>query len=187
MVEQTQERLAVKARLEAFLRPDATEMLFSHPIDHPSKPAGLCHCDGSIVETISLFFKGWFLETLLRLPFNGVKLFFLRKLGARIGENVHIAPGAWIDPVYPQLLTIEDNAQIGMFAKIFFHEFRMDEFRAGRVHIGEGALVGATALIGCGVTIGSGATVAAGAVVAGDVPSGATVVGNPPRILGKGS
>jgi acetyltransferase-like isoleucine patch superfamily enzyme len=46
-----------------------------------------------------------------------------------------------------------------------------------------GASIGSGATILGGVRIGAGATVGAGAVVVGDVPAGATVVGNPARIL----
>ena len=53
----------------------------------------------------------------------------------------------------------------------------------GNVTIGDGAYIGSNAVIRQGVTIGSGALVGMGAVVVRDVPPGATVVGNPARIL----
>lgn len=53
----------------------------------------------------------------------------------------------------------------------------------GGVHIGEGTHVGAGASIIPGVRIGDWCTVGAGAVVIRDVPDGATVVGNPARVL----
>ena len=46
-----------------------------------------------------------------------------------------------------------------------------------------GASIGAGAVIRCGVTIGEWAMVGCGAVVVDDVPAGATVVGNPARII----
>jgi acetyltransferase-like isoleucine patch superfamily enzyme len=45
------------------------------------------------------------------------------------------------------------------------------------------ASIGSNATIMCGVTIGEGALVGAGAVVTRDVPPGATVAGNPARVL----
>lgn len=61
------------------------------------------------------------------------------------------------------------------------HSPPYNEFRPTLVK--EGAAIGAGAVIVCGVTIGKGAFVGAGAVVTRDVPDGATVVGNPARIL----
>jgi len=43
--------------------------------------------------------------------------------------------------------------------------------------------IGSNAVIGPGVTIGEGAVVACGAVVMHDVPDGATVIGNPARLM----
>ncbi len=54
---------------------------------------------------------------------------------------------------------------------------------AGRVTILDEAFIGLGALIINGVTVGRRATVGAGAVVVRDVPEGATVVGNPARVL----
>ena len=58
----------------------------------------------------------------------------------------------------------------------------------GNVHIGDGATIGSGATIRNGapgkpLRIGFGAIVGMGAVVLGDVPDGATVVGNPARPL----
>jgi sugar O-acyltransferase (sialic acid O-acetyltransferase NeuD family) len=52
----------------------------------------------------------------------------------------------------------------------------------GAVRIGDGAYIGTGAFLKQGISIGAGAIVGMGAVVLGDVPAGATVVGNPGRI-----
>ena len=49
--------------------------------------------------------------------------------------------------------------------------------------LGDGVDVGVGALIVGPVTVGDGARIGAGAVVVKDVPAGATVVGNPARVL----
>lgn len=54
---------------------------------------------------------------------------------------------------------------------------------AGYVKIGKGAVLNSGAMIARDLTIGEGATVGMGAVVFQDVPAGATVVGNPARVI----
>lgn len=53
--------------------------------------------------------------------------------------------------------------------------------------IGDGVNIGVGALVIGPVTIGDGATIGAGAVVITDVPAGATVVGNPARVIDDGT
>lgn len=48
-----------------------------------------------------------------------------------------------------------------------------------------GASIGSGAVLLCGITVGAGAMIGAGAVVTRDVPPGATVVGNPARVVRK--
>jgi UDP-2-acetamido-3-amino-2,3-dideoxy-glucuronate N-acetyltransferase len=50
-------------------------------------------------------------------------------------------------------------------------------------HVEDDASIGSGATILCGIRIGKGAMVGAGAVVTKDVPAGATVVGNPARVV----
>jgi acetyltransferase-like isoleucine patch superfamily enzyme len=47
--------------------------------------------------------------------------------------------------------------------------------------VGKGASIGSSVTIMCGIKIGEGALVGAGSVVTKDVPSGATVYGNPAK------
>lgn len=54
---------------------------------------------------------------------------------------------------------------------------------AGGVRIEKGAVLNSGAMIARGVVIGEGAVVGMGAVVFKDVPPGATVVGNPARVI----
>jgi len=54
---------------------------------------------------------------------------------------------------------------------------------SGNVRVGEGTHVGSGAVIIPGITIGKWATIGAGAVIIRDVPDGATVVGNPGKVI----
>jgi len=166
-----------------FLASETGACVFTHPTGHPSRPTGFCPCDGSLFPRLWFYLKAAALVQVLKLPLNGLKVALLRRLGAKIGSNVYLSVDAWIDPTFPQLLTIEPAVMVGVGARIFLHEFRRDQFVAGRVTIRTGAVVGAFCLIGPGVEIGQGAVVAGGAVVGRDVPAGMMAVGNPARML----
>ena len=58
-----------------------------------------------------------------------------------------------------------------------------DDWKMEKTLVRRGASIGAGAVILCGITIGEWAMVGCGAVVLDDVPAGATVVGNPARIV----
>ena len=170
-------------KLREFLSAENGARVFEWPTCHPSKPTGFCPCDKSFFLRVRFYCQAAGLLILLKWPFNRIKLAALRRRGARIGRNVHISEEVWIDPLFPQLLTIEDNVLIGVGTRIALHEFGRDCFRVGRVTIRRGALIGGFALIGHGVEIGAEAVVAGGAVVGRDVPAGMMAVGNPARIF----
>jgi acetyltransferase EpsM len=54
---------------------------------------------------------------------------------------------------------------------------------AGNVYVGEGTHIGLRASVIQGIRIGKWCTIGAGAVIINDIPDGATVVGNPGRII----
>ncbi|HEX2855285.1 MAG TPA: acyltransferase [Opitutaceae bacterium] len=57
------------------------------------------------------------------------------------------------------------------------------DWKVVATRVGKRASIGTSATILCGITIGEGATVGAGSVVTKDVAPGATVAGNPARVL----
>ncbi|HNQ90106.1 MAG TPA: hypothetical protein PKM73_15930 [Verrucomicrobiota bacterium] len=166
-----------------FLAGRTTDRVFRHPTRHPARPTGFCPCDGALPKALWFYGKAAVMLTVLKLPFNAPKLALLRGFGAKVGRHVFISADVWIDPVFPQLLTIEDDVMVGVGAKIALHEFGPDYFSAGRVILRRGVVIGGFALIGHGVEIGEGAVVAGGAAVGRDVPPGTMAVGNPARIL----
>jgi hypothetical protein len=169
-------------RFKLFRSGQTSERIFRHPTCHPSLPTGFCPCDQAWPATLWFYFKSTLLLTALKLPFNTLKVAMLRWSGARVGRNVFISTDVWIDPAFPELLTIEDEVMVGVGAKIFLHLFNPDCFQAGRVVLRKNVIIGGFALIGLGVEIGEGAVVAAGAVVRRDVPAGMAAIGNPARI-----
>ena len=164
-----------------FLAGATAARVFRHPACHPSQPTGFCPCDGPWPAKLWFYLKATVLLTALRLPFNRLKIALLRRAGARVGRDVFISTDVWIDPTFPQLLTIEDRVMIGVGVKIGLHEFGPDEFCAGRVVLRRGAILGGFALLRYGVEVGEGAVVAPAAAVARDVPAGCMAVGNPAR------
>ena len=176
---------AAHKRLAEFLAGKTPDRVFSHPIKHPSDPTGFCYCEHSLIKALPFLARAVLLSIAACCPYTWPRTWLLRRFGAHVGSNVCISPGVWIDPTFPQLLRIEDNVFIGTGARIATHEYRMSEFRAGRVTLRKGALIGGFAIIGCGVEIGKRATVAPGALVGRDVPPQATAIGNPARIIRK--
>lgn len=120
-----------------------------------------------------------------KLPTSAVKVFLYRRLGAKIGRNVYIGPDAMLDPMYPELIELADDAFLGMGCRLFTHEHTATHFRIGRVRVGPGSVIGAQATVRSGVTIGAKATIGMLSFVNRDVPDGATVGGVPARPLRK--
>ncbi len=175
-----------RSQVLAFFRENKDARVFTHPIEHPTQPTPFCPCHAPFFEAQRFYLRATLLHIVLNLPYDGLRIWVLRRMGATIGENVHISVGAYIDPLFPELLTIEDNVMVGLKARLMLHEFDMHEFRAGRLILRQGCLVSGFATLRPGIEVGEGATVAAAAAVPRDVPAGATVIGNPARAVKSG-
>lgn len=90
--------------------------------------------------------------------------------GVRIGDDVFVGHGV--------MFTNDRHPRASIDGRPVTDEWTMEE-----TVIEDGVAIGTNATILCGLTIGRGAVVGAGAVVVKDVPPGATVAGNPARIL----
>lgn len=105
-----------------------------------------------------------------------------------MGEGVHIMAGA----VVQSGVRLEANTLVNSGA-IVDHDCVIGAHShvapgatlSGGVCVGAGVHIGVGSVIVQGVRIGDMAVVGAGAVVIEDVPTGATVVGNPARVLSK--
>jgi maltose O-acetyltransferase len=109
----------------------------------------------------------------------------LQARGLQLGDDVHIEGDCFIDPDFPDLISIGDRTTIAIGVMIVAHDASTKRLlgysRVAPVAIGSRAFVGARAVILPGVTIGDDVVVGAGSIVTHDVPAGTVVAGNPAR------
>ena len=110
--------------------------------------------------------------------------------GAKIGARCKISSHSFIC----EGVTIEDGVFIG-HGVMFVNDKRpralnpdgslqaSEDWECQRTRVGRGASIGSGATLLGGITIGENALVGAGSVVTKDVPAGATVAGNPARLM----
>ncbi|WP_331372934.1 sugar O-acetyltransferase [Sinorhizobium chiapasense] len=105
-----------------------------------------------------------------------------------LGARVYLNAGCTILDSAP--VVIGADTMLGPGVQIYCAEHHKDPALrreglelARPVAIGENVWIGGGGIILAGVTVGDGAIVGAGAVVTRDVAPGATVVGNPARVL----
>lgn len=131
---------------------------------------------------------------------DGVKVFDVRAANLTVFDEVHIGGGAILCP----FVTLTSNIRIGLHfhANIYSyvaHDCVIGDYVTfapgvkcnGNVQIDDHAYIGTGAILrqgkpGFPLVIGQGAVVGMGAVVTKSVPAGATVIGNPARILDMG-
>jgi sugar O-acyltransferase (sialic acid O-acetyltransferase NeuD family) len=124
----------------------------------------------------------------------GVSLIEVRAASVVQMDDVFIGEGACLSP----FVTITSNIRIGrcFHANLYSyveHDSIVGDFVTlgpgakinGNVVIGDHAYIGSGAIIRQGLKIGAGAVVGMGSVVTRDVAPGATVVGNPAKLLFK--
>lgn len=105
---------------------------------------------------------------------------------SKIGEGSVVMPNAVLNAdsvvgrhcIVNTAAIVEHDCKIGDFVHI-----SPNASLAGGVEVGKGTHVGIGTQIIQGIKIGKWATIGAGAVILKDVPDGATVVGNPGRIV----
>lgn len=120
---------------------------------------------------------------------NRLRLLYIKRCDAfnNASLGTHIGFGAAFKTV-PHLphglygIIVSHNAVIGANATIF-HQVTIGEGKGGAPVIGDNCFIGAGAKIIGKITIGSNCKIGAGCVVTHDIPDGATVVPEPPRII----
>ncbi len=140
----------------------------------------------------------WFVASYFpHLPsqmFHQVRPFLWRKIGIKVGKNVWLGYGIYLDVDGYNLIEIGDNTIITSQCLLLTHKRNMHLYHKGDfqnelpyirkpIIIEDNASIGMRSIIMPGVTIGRGAVVAAGAVVTKDVPPYTIVAGNPAKII----
>lgn len=93
--------------------------------------------------------------------------------GVHIGRGVWISQWVYLDELYPEAITIQDNVTIGLRTSVFshFHWGPRRTMNGSRpVIIGSDVFIGPHCVILPGIRIGEGAVVKAGTVVTRNVP-----------------
>lgn len=176
-----------RAALTDFLAGDRRQPLTLTRHDREDTDA-YCVCSVLFISLLDWlrFHARYVLSAMARLtPLSFLKIAIYRAMGVKIGQNVYLAPGVFLDPVLPELIELADDAFLGMECRIMVHEYTATSFRLGRVRVGRGSVIGAFSTVRAGIEIGEQVTVGFNAVVTRDVLDGLTVAGVPARPLEK--
>lgn len=106
---------------------------------------------------------------------QSLRVWLHRARGVNIGRNVWISYNVILETAFPELISIGDEAFIGIGVIVVAH---FKESRRG-VRIGKQVFIGPGVVILPDVEIGDGAVVTAGSVVTSSVPPMMLVQGNP--------
>ena len=158
---------------------------------------------------ISHFTELLFNRVITHIPYNPLRIRYLRLMGAVIGERVFLYGGTEV--LSPSNLVIGQNCHIGRFCQIDArgginighnvciashtlvvtadHNIHSPNFegRLGAVEIGDYVWLCSRVIVVKGIKIGTGAVVAAGSVVTKDVLSHTVVSGVPAVRIGSRS
>lgn len=111
---------------------------------------------------------------------------YYRIMGLKIGRNVFISRGAWLDTQDGQII-IEDNVRITNGCRILSHDYSVkvtgNKPIIATTKIGENSFLGMNVVILPGVVIGTDCIIGAGCVVSKDIPDYSILVGAKPRLI----
>jgi acetyltransferase-like isoleucine patch superfamily enzyme len=128
----------------------------------------------------------------VKVPDPNLAVKIHRYRGTKIGRDVFIGDNVHFDLFHPDLITIDDNASIGMRTMIFTHRSHWSPYldkiyprNTAPVTIGKGCWIAPCCIILPGVNIGENSVVGSGSVVLKDVEPYSVVAGNPAKFIKK--
>lgn len=155
--------------------------------DRKNTGHGMLHA-GQVASRWKVAYRHVLMALLSKLPGSHFKSRMIAKmLGVKMGQNVGLAYGVYLDPYDPSMISFGDNVLVGFGTKIFVHAFTLNRQRVKPVTIGSNVMIGGFCVIAPGVTIGDGASIGPGTIVSRNVPEGAMAMGNVMRIHKRGS
>jgi len=111
----------------------------------------------------------------------------LQKSGVTIGEGCHIMGGVQFDYGHAQHIFIGNNVTIAPGAYILAHDastfIHLDNTRIGKVYIKDNVFIGARAIILPNITIGENSIIGVGSIVTKSIPKNVVAVGNPAKVI----
>jgi acetyltransferase-like isoleucine patch superfamily enzyme len=141
------------------------------------------------------YVHSWILHNLaFHSTHSGFTIKMQKLRGVKIGKNCHLNPYAFLDLVYPELITLEDNVTLGSYSMLFAHSnptanifLKQGDYprKIGEIKIKSGAVINPGAVITAGVTIGKNSIISPNSLVSHDIPDYSVVVGNPGRVIKK--
>lgn len=107
----------------------------------------------------------------------------------RVDPTAFISPLVKFDPLFPDLIQIDEGAFLGVGARIFSHTIEPStligktlKLTIKPVRIRKRAFIGGFSTVRAGVTIGEDAVVASDSLVLKDVPDNVLVMGVPAKV-----
>jgi len=122
-------------------------------------------------------------------PIHKLRIVFYKMRGTRIEKNVFLADQVYLEEGHPELITIEENSDIGPRVMVLTHDTiqgHLDptiQSSTSKVIIGRDCYIGAGTIILPGATIGDNSIIGAGSVVTRSIPPGSVAMGVPAKVI----
>ncbi len=168
----------IKKEIKAFLRDKNLKIL---EITYKGKRLNSSVLWPKLRNPLGMIIRGFIFDLLRRFPPCELKNHIFRLFGMKIGKDVTIAPYNYIDPLFPDLITIEDGALIGGSGAITAHEFFGNKIKIGKTIIKKQAQLGARAFIRSGISVGKYAQISVYSFVNKDIEDYEFVAGQPAK------
>jgi acetyltransferase-like isoleucine patch superfamily enzyme len=123
-----------------------------------------------------------------------IRPYLWRKMGCKVGKNVFIGQGVWMDFNNANLIEIGDNVHITNMCLLLCHQRDISKYSHGvdssslpyikaGITIEEGVMIGMNSTIMPGTRIGKGAIIGANSLINGYIPAWTISAGSPAKVI----